>query len=78
MVEELAQLEQGHPKLRLAIRQCIDSAIVHGDAQKLKIILELGLGKVIEEAPEFEVSPEERLMIIEYRRRKGGANEPTT
>lgn len=60
------------------LQACIDSVIANiiddGDAMKLKTLLELAMGKMVEDAPEFPITEEEKMLVMEYRRRKA-ANE---
>ncbi len=41
-----------------------------GDVQALKTLLELALGKMVVEIPEFEVTEEEKAVVLEFRRLK--------
>jgi len=52
------------------IESIIEQGIGEGDVVRFKMLLELALGKVIEDAPEFDVTDEEKALILEYRRRK--------
>lgn len=61
------------------VHEWIDAIILQGthegDAGKLKILLEIALGKLVTEPPEFELSDEEKILILEYRRRKKEQSE---
>lgn len=70
ILDELNALEGGVPRIKKVIESCLERAGNDGDAQKLKILLELALGKMVEDPPDFPVSEDEKLLIIEYRRRK--------
>lgn len=41
-----------------------------GDVFKLKMLLEMALGKMVSDAPSFDVNEEEKLLILEFRKRK--------
>ena len=49
--------------------KCIERATNDGDIFRGRAILEIVFGRLPEEKPEFEVTPEERLLVEEYRRR---------
>lgn len=57
------------------ISAIIKQGIDEGDAGRFKILLEIALGRMVEEAPEFPISEEEKLLILEYRRRKKERDE---
>lgn len=57
-------------KMQEWIQSAIKSGIKDGDVLKFKMLLELALGKVVEEPPEFPLSEEEKLLVLEFRRRK--------
>lgn len=69
ILDEFAQKDpSGYTALQKAIREVIDNIIVHGDAQKLKIMLEMSLGK-LDEINHLDLSADERAIVLEYRRR---------
>lgn len=76
ILDELNVLEGGVPRIRKIIRECLERIGNDGDAMKLKTILELALGKMVDEPEEFPVDSEERALVMEYRRRKQGASGP--
>ena len=41
-----------------------------GDVVKFKMLLELALGKMVDDPPDFPLSEEEKVLVLEYRRRK--------
>lgn len=41
-----------------------------GDVNRFKILLEIAMGKLVEENPEFILSDEEKVLILEWRKRK--------
>lgn len=70
ILKELNVEEDGVPRIEKIIQQCIERIGNDGDAVKLKVLLELALGKMVDEPPEFPVTEEEKILILEYRRRK--------
>lgn len=76
ILEEMNKLEQNVPRIRLAIQQILERSINDGDAVKLKILLEIALGKIVEEPPEFPVSDTEKEIIITYRKRLAEQAQP--
>src|SRR5437773_2231737 len=74
IMQELEVLEGGVPRIRKIIEKCLERAGNDGDAQKLKILLELALGKMIDDPPEFPIDDDEKILILEYRRRKALKN----
>lgn len=62
--------EELEPKVRLAFKSIIETVIANGDAAAFKMVCEIILGKIIDDAPEFPISDEEKILLIEYRRRK--------
>lgn len=66
----VAILEQVSPQVHAWIARIIEQGIGEGDVVKLKMLLEMALGKMVDDPPEFPVSEEEKLFILEYRRRK--------
>lgn len=46
-----------------------------GDVQKFKILTEMAMGKMIEDSPEFPLTEDEKLLVLEFRRRKALAHE---
>lgn len=52
------------------IDRIIEQGIGEGDVARFKMLLELALGKMIDDAPDFPLSDEEKLLILEYRKRK--------
>lgn len=57
-------------KVEAWIENIIAQGSEDGDVLKLKILLELALGKMVDDQPEFPVSDEEKLLVLEFRRRK--------
>jgi len=57
------------PMVEKWLGNIIEKGVLHGDAITFKALLEIPLGKLPEEKSDFDVSPEERELIIEYRRR---------
>lgn len=70
LLVKMDEFEEKMPKVRAAIKQIIDRSIIDGDAVKLKIILELGMGKLVDDPPDFPVTEEEKILLIKYRRMK--------
>jgi hypothetical protein len=52
------------------VQNIIDQGIGDADIVKFKMLIELALGKMVDDPPEFPVSEEEKLILIEFRRRK--------
>lgn len=50
--------------------QCIERIRDNGDVHALRLLLEIPLGKLPEEPKEFETTEDEKLLVLEYRRRK--------
>jgi hypothetical protein len=48
---------------------CIERIATDGDVIKLRALLEVALGKLPEDRHEFEMSSEEKALVIEYRKR---------
>lgn len=60
---------RGLPMIERVLCQCIERLMNDGDVQKLRMLLEIPLGKLPEEQKEFDVSQEEKEIILEFRRR---------
>lgn len=52
------------------VDRIIEQGIGEGDIIRFKTLWEIALGKIIDDAPDFPVSDEEKILILEYRRRK--------
>lgn len=52
------------------IRRIIEQGIGEGDIVRFKTLLEIALGKLVDDPPEFAVSEEEKLLVLEFRKRK--------
>lgn len=63
-------LDRIQPKAVEWIERIIEQGVGEGDVVRFKTLLELALGKMVDEPPEFPVSDEEKLLVLEYRRRK--------
>lgn len=65
-------------KLEGKVSDWIDNIIAQGsesgDVIRFKMLLEMALGKMVDDPPEFAVSDEEKLLIKEFRRRKDERN----
>jgi hypothetical protein len=61
-------------KLQPNVGEWIDSIIAEGtgagDIVRFKLLLELAMGKMVDDPPEFPVSEEEKLLVLEYRKLK--------
>lgn len=61
-------------KLEGRVEEWVENIIVQGigdaDVVKFKMLIELALGKMVDDPPEFPLSEEEKLLILEFRRRK--------
>lgn len=65
-VEE-RQRTAGIPYLERILGQCFERTAIDGNVQAFRMLLEIVFGKLPEEAKEFEVSQEEKDMILIYR-----------
>jgi len=63
-------LSEIEPHVRTWIQNIIEKGVLEGDVQRFKILLELALGKLPEEQPEFPVSEEEKDIVRAWRGRK--------
>ena len=52
------------------IDRIIEQGVGEGDVVRFKMLLEIALGKLVDDPPDFPVSDEEKLLVLEYRRRK--------
>jgi hypothetical protein len=52
------------------VENIITAGIADGDIIRFKMLIEIALGKMVTESSEFEVSDEEKLLVLEFRRRK--------
>ncbi len=52
------------------IRTVIERGTLDGDVLKFKMLLELALGKMVDEPQDFPLTEEEKQLVLEYRRRK--------
>lgn len=50
--------------------QVISQGKHSGDVQVLKTLLELALGKMVKDEPEFAVSEEEKALVLDFRHRQ--------
>ena len=63
-------IERVSPNVEKWIDRIIEQGIAEGDVVRFKMILEMALGKMIEDAPEFPLSEEEKVLVLEYRLRR--------
>lgn len=70
-------LQKLEGKVTQWIDRIIEQGIGEGDVVRFKTLLELALGKMVDDPPEFPVSEEEKLLVLEFRRRKKEADERT-
>jgi hypothetical protein len=63
-------LSEIEPHIKTWIQQIIEKGSLDGDVQKLRMLLEMALGKLPEDRPEFEVSEQERRLVLEWRHRR--------
>lgn len=52
------------------ISQIIERGINDGDVIKFKMLLELALGKLVDDPPEFPLTEEEKQLVLAWRKRK--------
>ncbi len=52
------------------LRAIIKQGTEQGDIVRLKMLMEMALGKMVDEQPDFPLSDEEKLLVLEFRRRK--------
>lgn len=57
------------PMIERWLGNIIEKGANNGDIIPFKMLLEIPLGKLPEEPKEFECSPEEKILVLEYRRR---------
>lgn len=48
----------------------ITKGIKEGDINTFKTLLEISMGRLIEDPPEFLVNDEEKILVLEFRRRQ--------
>jgi hypothetical protein len=63
-------VERISPKVKQWIDRIIEQGVGEGDVVRFKMLMEIALGKLVDEPPEFPVSEEEKILVKEYRRRK--------
>lgn len=68
-------LEKVENKAAQWVDRIIEQGVGEGDVIRFKMLLEIALGKLVDEPPEFPVSDEEKLLVLEYRRRKKEQSE---
>lgn len=71
-----AIIEEVHPKAVEWIRRVIEQGIAEGDAQRLKMLMEMALGKLVDEPQEFPLSEEEKIVVLKYREWKALGEKP--
>ena len=70
-------IQKVEPRLEEWLETCVQTGIEDGDVVKLKMLLELALGRMVEEQPEFPLSEEEKELVLAWRKRKAlTINEP--
>lgn len=52
------------------IERIIEQGVGEGDVIRFKMLLEMAMGKMVDDAPDFPISDEEKVLVLEYRRRK--------
>lgn len=57
------------------INRIIEQGIGEGDVVRFKMLMEIALGRLVDDPPEFPVTDEEKILILEYRRRKKEQSE---
>lgn len=70
-------LQEIDPHVKKWVQQIIEKGSLDGDVLKLRMLLEIALGKIVDDPPEFPVTEEEKLLILEFRRRKKEQDERT-
>lgn len=68
-------LQKVETKAEEWIARIIDQGIGEGDVVRFKMLLEIALGKLVDDPPEFPVTDEEKLLVLEYRKRKKELSE---
>lgn len=58
------------------IKKAIEKGLKSGNIDNLRSLLEIGLGKVVEEAPDFPLTEREKLFVLELRRRDAAKTIP--
>lgn len=62
------QGSQEIPMVEKLLGVCIDKINLEGDIHKLKMLLELAIGKLPEDPQPFELTNDEQAMILKYRK----------
>lgn len=57
------------PIIEKWLANIIEKGVINGDLIPFKMLLEIPLGKLPEEAKEFEITAEEKALVVEFRRR---------
>lgn len=57
-------------KVEQWIENIIEQGVGDADVVKFKMLMEMALGKLVDDPPEFPVTEEEKALILEWRRRK--------
>ena len=63
-------LQEIEPHFVEWVRNIIKQGKAEGDVVRFKTLLEIALGKMVEDAPQFPVDEQEKILVLEYRRRK--------
>ncbi len=63
-------VERISPNVERWIDRIIQQGIDEGDAARFKMLLEIALGKLVDDPPEFPLTEDEKILVLEYRRRK--------
>lgn len=66
---EERQRQPNMPMAEAILGHIMEKAYLNGDFIPFKALLEIPLGKLPEDKADFDVSPEEKELIIEYRKR---------
>jgi hypothetical protein len=73
------QMDKEIPFIEKILGQCFERTALDGDVDKFRKLLEIVFGKIPEEKVEFEISAEEKMLVLSFRRRlQDGGTPPSS
>lgn len=63
-------LQKVEPQLNAWLDRIIEQGVGEGDVIRLKTLLEMVFGRMVHDPPNVELTPDESVLLTEYRRRK--------
>ena len=69
-------LQELEPQLKIWVQAMIQEGIDQADPIRFKMLVEMAMGKMIEEPPEFPITEEEKMLVMEWRKRKAIQEAP--